>query len=377
MSHASAPSQAAADLVPMQGFDSIGRKFNRTAFAALVLGLAFLLGGGIGSPEHLWGNVLLGGYNLTCVGLGGLFFVAVQALSSARWHDPLLAAPHAMPRALPMGALLMVLLYFGAEVVYPWARHEVVQHDALIAGRAAWLNKPFFWIRILVIFGLWIGFGQVLLKKHRLAAPFMAVFAFTFALASFDWIMSVEPLWYSTIFAIYGFSGMFLQAIALMILSAIALHRFGLIPSVAWARNHDLGKLLFAFSAFWAYIWLSQFLLIWYANIPEETAPYRILLAKGWGPLFFLNVVLNFVLPFFILMRRGSKTHEPSLLWACGAVLIGHWLDLYLMIFPALTKGASPRIGLAEVGGALITFGLAHFAIWGRLTQRTPTTPPR
>ena len=375
MSHASAHTQAPAEMTPITGFESLGQKFNVAATVALVLGLSFLLIGGIGSPEHLWGNVLLSGYNLTCVGLGGLFFIAVQALTSARWHDPLLAAPHAMPRTLPLGAVLMLLLYFGAEVVYPWARPEVVHHDAIIAGREAWLNKPFFWIRILVIYGLWIGFGQVLLRKHRYAAPFMALFAFSFALANFDWIMSVEPLWYSTIFAIYGFSGMFLQAIAIMILSAIALHRFGLLPGVEKSRNHDLGKLMFAFSCFWAYIWLSQFLLIWYANIPEETAPYRLMLSKGWGPLFFLNVVLNFVLPFLILMRRESKTHEPSLLWACGLILVGHWLDLYLMIFPALTKGAAPFIGLAEVGGALLTLGLAHFAIWGRMTQKAPTVP--
>jgi hemerythrin-like metal-binding protein len=236
-----------------------------------------------------------------------------------------------------------------------------------------WLNPPFFFGRVALFFALWMLLGRVLLRKHNFAAPFMAVFGVTFALASFDWVMSVEPLWFSTIFAIYGFSGMFVQAIALLTISAVVLHKLGLAPGLDKARNHDLGKMLFAFSCFWAYIWLSQFLLIWYANIPEETGPARLMLAGAWTPLFYLNLVINFGVPFFFLMRRDSKTNENTLVAVSLVLLVGHWLDLYLNIFPALTRGAAPAIGIAELGGVLLTLGLGHLGIWRRMTRTRPT----
>ena len=176
--------------------------------------------------------------------------------------------------------------------------------------------------------------------------------------------MSLEPAWSSTIFAIYGFSGLFLQGIAIVTVSAIVLRHVGLLPEISKAQNHDLGKLLFAFSCFWAYIWLSQFLLVWYANIPEETAPIRLLLHSGWTPLFYLNLVLNFVLPFVLLLQRKSKTNEFILLAACASVLVGHWLDLYLMVMPPVLKGATPAFGFAEIGGILLQFCLGHMACW-------------
>lgn len=372
MSHSHAAPETLPDLSPIPGLRHLGRTLRKSALGVLLLGLLCLYLGAGGSTPRLWGNVLLSGYNLTGVGLGALFLLGVQVLTSARWGDPILAPLHAMPRVLPMAGLLMLALWFGASQVYPWAMPEFANNHH-IHGRHAWLNPPFFFLRVALFFGLWIGLGQALLRRHRLAAPFIAVFAVTFALASFDWIMSVQPLWYSTLFAIYGFAGMFVQSIALLTLSGIALRHFGLVRGVAHARNHDLGKLLFAFSCFWAYIWLSQFLLIWYSNIPEEIGPVKVLLFGEWSPLFYLNLVLNFILPFFLLIQKKAKQDETTLIWASVILLAGHWLDLYLQVFPPLTKGAPPAFGLAEIGGLLVTLGIGHLAVWSRLTRTRPT----
>lgn len=366
MSHAT--QEFLPDLSPIPGLRKLGRQLHKGAFALVALGLLLLAFSGGG--QRLWGNVLISGFNLTGVGLGALFLLAVQVLTSARWGDPILAPLHAMPRVLPYAGLLMLSLWFGASQIYPWAMPEWM-HNHHVHGRHAWLNQPFFFLRVVVFFGVWIALGQALLKKHKLAAPFIAFFAATSALASFDWIMSLQPLWYSTIFAIYGFVGMFVQSIALLTLSAIALRHFGLVRGVAHSRNHDLGKLLFAFSCFWAYIWLSQFLLIWYANIPEETGPVKMLMQGPWAPLFYFNVVINFVVPFFLLITRKAKQDETVLIWASVILLVGHWLDLYVLVFPAM--GRTPSFGMAELGGILVTLGFGHLAVWSRLTRTRPT----
>ncbi|HJU82709.1 MAG TPA: hypothetical protein VJ600_00720 [Holophagaceae bacterium] len=369
----STPSDRFEGLGHVPELQRLGGTLRKAALAALALGalLLFTAGGG----PRFWGNLLIAGVNLTQVGLGGLFIVAVTRLTQARWSDPILAAPHAMPRVLPYALVVMLALWGGATILWPWARPDALA-DHLLALRAAWLNRPFFFLRIGIYFALWYTLGRLMLSRRLPAGPFVAIFALTFSLASFDWIMSLEPSWYSTIFAIYGFAGMFLQAIALMAISAVALRRFGLLPEgVAKAPNHDLGKLIFAFSAFWAYIWLSQFLLIWYANIPEEVMPIKTLLQGGWGPLFFLNVALNFVLPFHLMMNRRLKDDDRYLLAAALVVLAGHWLDLHLLVFPPLTGGAPPALGLPELGGILVTLGLGHLGVWPRLTRRRATQP--
>jgi hypothetical protein len=351
----------------------LGHKLRALALGALVLGALLLLTGAGQGGARLWGNLLVAGTNLTHVGLGGLFLVAVTRLTSARWSDPILAAPHAMPRVLPYALGVMLLLWFGATTLYPWARPEAAT-DHLLHLRAPWLNKPFFWGRIVLYFALWHFLGRLMLRRKAFTAPFMVAFGVTLSLASFDWIMSLEPIWYSTIFAIYGFAGMFLQGIAVVCISAVALRRFGLLPQgIDKTPNHDLGKMLFAFSAFWAYIWLSQFLLIWYANIPEEVGPIKVLLTGSWAPLYYLNLVLNFALPFHLMLNRRGKDSERLMLWAAGIVLAGHWLDLYLLVFPPLTHGAPPRLGLPELGGILLTLGLGHLAVWPRLTRKKET----
>lgn len=341
----------------------IGDRLRGGAWLCVGLGALLLVLGLYLQAERGWGNLLLTSFNLACVGLGGLFLLAIQSITGARWSDPILKAHRAMPALLPVAGLLMLLIFFGVTVLYPWARPEAASNH-LLHGRLGWLNRPFFFGRVVVIFAAWIWVGHLLARKGKGAALFILVFGLTFTLANFDWLMSLEPVWSSTIFAIYGFSGMFLQGIAIVTISAIVLRRVGLIPAVSKAQNHDLGKLLFAFSCFWAYIFLSQFLLIWYANIPEETGPMRLLLQGRWMPLFYLNLVLNFGLPFVLLLQRKAKTNETVLLSACAILLAGRWLDLYLQIMPPVLQNLPPAFGPAELGGVLLQLGLGHLASW-------------
>lgn len=341
----------------------IGEQFQKIAWILFGFALLFFVMGFLADATQAWANVLLTAFNLTCVGLGGLFLLAIQSITGARWSDPILKAHRAMPSLLPIAGVMMLALWFGASHLYPWARPEAAA-DHLLHGRLAWLNKPFFFGRILLFYGLWIWLGRRLVNRGKGAAVFILVFGLSFVVANFDWIMSLEPVWYSTMFAVYGFSGMFLQGIAIVTISAIVLRHVGLLPEISKAQNHDLGKLLFAFSCFWAYIWLSQFLLLWYANIPEETAPIRLMLNSKWAPLFYLNIILNFGLPFVLLLQRKAKTNEFILIVACATVLVGHWLDLYLMVLPPVLKGAIPAFGFSELGGILLQFCLGHMACW-------------
>jgi hypothetical protein len=172
--------------------------------------------------------------------------------------------------------------------------------------------------------------------------------------------MSLEPHWYSTIFAIYLFSGDFVALIAATTFAVVVLKEIGYLKRVNENHLHDLGKLLFAFVFFWAYIWFCQFLLIWYSNIPEETEYFYRRLTADWSWLFFFNLAVNFIIPFLILLPRASKRSMAALKRVCILLFVGHWLDLYLLIVPGFMK-ANVSIGVPEI---LISLGYAGAFTW-------------
>jgi hypothetical protein len=210
-------------------------------------------------------------------------------------------------------------------------------------------------------------------ENSRLSAAFLVVFGVTFTLASFDWLMSLEHHWVSTIFAVYNFAGLFQSGLAAIILVALWLERQGPLNNVLTEGHlHDLGKLLFAFSVFWAYIWLSQYMLIWYTNIPEESSYFVRRTHDGLLTLSIVNIVLNWVIPFLVLLRRDAKRHRQTLAGVAIVVLLGRWVDLYLMVVPGVDQ--SPTIGFWEIGllpGAAGAFGLALVAA----LRRAPAVP--
>ncbi len=337
------------------------------------------------SPDRTWMNLLLVSYYLIGLALAGTVFVAFQYVTGANWSIALRRVPEAMATLLPLSAIGILAVLIFRPSLYAWT------HDLHLTGfRHFWLSLGFFRARALVYVLAWIGFTLALLRASRaqdetgdlrftrrntiLSPLFLVIFAITFWLASYDWIMSLEPAWYSTIFGMYNFAGLFLSGLAAMTIALVWLREHSALKHVINQHHlHDVGKLMFAFSTFWMYLWFSQYMLIWYANVPEETV-YFIRRQHGfWEPLFLLNIVLNWVIPFFALLPRLNK-QRPGLLFRLALVLlVGRWLDLYLMIAPPFSA-TKPSIGIWEVGlmaGAVAVFVLGLFSA----LRRAPLVP--
>lgn len=355
----------------------------------IVVGLLAVALGFFFDPTRIWGNLLINNFYYVSLALAGGFFLSVLYVTNAGWATNLKRIPEAMMSFLPVAFVLMLLLFFGMHSLYHWTHAEAVLHDPLLQHKAPYLNIPFFFIRMVAYFAIWIFFAYLFkkysrkqdsnpdLKFHRYSirnsAIFILVFAFTYSLASYDWLMSLEPHWYSTIFAVYTFASLFLHGLAAITLIVVILKDKGIFGKLLTEEHlHDLGKMIFAFSTFWAYIWVSQYLLIWYANIPEETVYYKIRTDPNWIWLFILNLTLNWVIPFLILMPRAAKRSSMVLRRVCITLLIGYWLDIFLLVAPNVMKNRS--IGIFELLIALGYAGLFVFVI-SKALEKAPLIP--
>jgi hypothetical protein len=319
------------------------------------------------APERTWLSLLLNGFYLLSLAVSATFFLALQRLARARWSAGLRRAPEALMLILPVAAGLMMAVFFGGRSIYPWSHPGVFAGEPPIAGKVVYLQVPFVFTRVAAALALWGGFAWLfrrtsldqdrnarwnLLYHRRLdryAAGFAVVFAPTFTLSAYDWIISLEPKWFSTMFGVYVFAGAFVQGLAAITLAIAVLVDRGLLGHTVKERHlHDLGKLLFAFSTFWAYIWVCQYLLIWYGDLPEEVPYYVARSHGGWLFVFVANLVVNWVAPFVVLLSARAKRSARVLEAVSVLLLCGHWLDLYLMIMPS--HWAAPQVGILEAG---------------------------
>jgi hypothetical protein len=349
--------------------------------------LAFLGGAALAAglpqePRRTGSYLLLVSYYLVGLGLAGLLLVALHYVTGARWSVPLRRVPEAMTAVLPVAVIGLAAVLLWQPSLYPWSTsgspqsgHSPLQH--------LWLNRPFFLIRSVVYVALWLAFAAAIVhtsrrqdrdrdpaptwRNIRLSAAFLVVFGVTCWLASYDWIMSLEPEWASTIFGVYNFAGLFLSGLAAVILLVLWLRRYSALRAVITEDHlHDLGTLLFSFSSFWMYTWFCQYLLIWYVNIPEETAYYQRRWQGNWAVLLILDVVLNWAIPFLVLLFRSAKRNALVLGAVAVVVLAGRWVDLFLMILPSQTNDV-PFPGWIEAGLLLGTVGLFSLAVFGGL----------
>ena len=355
----------------------------KTMLALVAAGVGAFIVGLLFDSHRVWPALLLGSFFVLTLALGAMVFLCIHHVSNAGWSAAIRRVPEAMMMYLPLGAAALLVTFFGRHEIYEWS-HGLTHSSEAMKSKAAFLNSPFFYGRMVVVLALWILFAFLLWRESRkqdsdaelrhttrskkISAVFLALFALTFSLASFDWLMSIEAEFYSTIYAFYNFSGLFLGGIAALTLVVIALRRRGLLREIGEEHLHNLGKMIFGFSTFWAYLWLSQYLLIYYANIPEETVYYiRRTATPGWQTVFYLNLLLNWIAPFVLLLPRRAKRSESMLAVVSVIVLAGHWLDLYQMIFPATGATSIPTlIDLALVAGFLSLFVLV---IANRLRQ--------
>jgi hypothetical protein len=328
--------------------------------ALTIAGVGLFLFGAAREPERIWANLLAASFGVLCVGLGAAVWLALFNVTGARWSDVLRPAAARLTLLLPAGAVGVSLVLIAAPSLYPWT-HETGETASTF--QALWLSRPFFLLRSLLYLALWLGFTFLLVRARqqvRISAVFLVIFAITFWLASVDWIMSLEPKWSSTIFGVYHFAGMFVAALACIIVVALWFQHCA-IPgsSLTNSHLHDLGTLLFSFSSFWAYTWFCQYLLIWYVNNPEEAEYFVRRQQDGWQPLFLANLVLNWGVPFVALLYGRAKESPQVLLSVAVIVLLGRWLDLYVMVLPAV--GVGPMITDAGVFAA--TIGLAALVV--------------
>jgi hypothetical protein len=348
-----------------------------------VAGAAVFLAGLVFAPDRAWTSLLIAGYLLTGFGLAGVVFVAVQYACGAGWSTAFRRVPEAMAMILPLGVSALAAVFLGHPSTYVWTTEQ--PHSGF---QQIWLRWPFFLGRAAVYVAVWSAFAVAIVRTSRrqdrdgdvaytrrnvrLSIIFLIVFAVTFWLASFDWVMSLEPKWASTIFGIYNFAGMFSSGLALLVLFVLWLRRAGpLRDFVNEEHLHDLGKLLFAFSTFWMYIWFSQYMLIWYANISEESAYYVARLHNAWAPLFLLNMILNWAVPFAALLPRGTKRSARALGRVAAVVIAGRILDVYLMVAPPL-QGARPIVGIWEIGVLLGAGAALVLAFYRGILQAAP-----
>ena len=340
------------DVAPRAGLTSAERL---TMIALAAFGVIVAAAGARVAPDRMWGSWLLAAYYAVGLGLGALCFVAIHYTTGATWSAALRRVAEALALTLPLALVVLGVVLVARPQLYEWTRAGFgAEAGRELAFKRFWLSRPFFIERAAAYAVIWTGFALAIprasRRQVRLSAAFLIVFGVTFTLASFDWIMSLEPMWYSTIFGVYNFAGLFSSGLAALILVALWLERTGPLRNVLTGEHlHDLGKLLFAFSSFWMYMWFSQYMLIWYTNIPEETS-YFVRRTHGlWFWLFVANAVLNWLVPFAVLLRRDAKRMRRSLGLVAAVVLVGRWLDVYLMIFPSVV-GEVPRIGLWEIG---------------------------
>ncbi len=326
--------------------------------------------------------------------LGALFFVLLGHLTRAGWSVVLRRVAEAVSLAVvPLGALAL-LVFLGRHELYEWTHAEAVAADPLLQHKQAYLNTDFFLVRILLYFATWSamalyfarasarqdasGEPGATVRMERLAAVATIAYAVTVTFAAFDLLMSLYPHWYSTIYGVYFFAGAVVGAFSLVTLLVFALQRAGRLEVVTTEHYHDLGKLTFGFVVFWAYVAFSQYMLIWYAHVPEETSWYLVRQQGPWLGLSLLLLFGHFVAPFLLLISRVPK-RRPGLLAAVAAwVLVMHALDLYWLVMPEASPDRSPfhpldlSCGIA-VGGIF----LATVFWWLSRTALVPLRDPR
>ena len=334
-----------------------------------------------------WAALYVAAFFFFMISLGVLAFYAIQRAAQAGWSPVLYRVMESITAyLLPGGIIVIVILALSGlhlNHLFIWMDPEVVAHDKLIAGKTGFLNLPFFFARAVFFLSGWslyryfsrkFSLAQDLAddisnhkKNFRISAAFLVFYIVTESIMSWDWIMSIDPHWFSTLFGWYVFASMFVSGITVIALITIYLKSKGYLEFVNDSHIHDLGKFMFGISVFWTYLWFSQFMLIWYSNIPEEVT-YFITRIEDYNLPFFGMLVMNFIFPLLILMNSDYKRVNYFMVMAGVVIILGHYMDVFNMIMPSAV-GDQWFIGSAEIGGFLFFLGLFIFIVFKEMTK--------
>ncbi|RPI04299.1 MAG: quinol:cytochrome C oxidoreductase [Ignavibacteriae bacterium] len=330
---------------------------------------------------------------LTSIGLGALFLIALDYVAGSVWSVPMRRVNEFLAALVPFTALLALPVLFFLPEVFSWAKAESAVLDPVVESKRLYLNVNFFIIRFVVLFIIWTVFYYVMTgnsvkqdltkdQKHtrwniRLGAAFMPVFAFGITAIAIDWSMSLEPHWYSTIYGVYYFSGTVIAALAAATYIIIQLHEHGYLQNLRSDHFYSLGTLLFVFVNFWAYIAFSQFLLIWYANIPEETVWFIMRWKNGWQAVSILLLLVQFWVPYFMLLSQESKMNLKRLKFMSIWLLLAHLLDLYWLVMPTYNSGVP--LSWTMIGVPSLSVGLTILVLAWNMKRKNimPIGDPR
>ena len=322
-------------------------------FGIAILGaIASVLGYFI-DPDQFYFSYLTSFTFYASIALGCLFFVMVHHITRSEYGVVLRRIPETYASFIYIFAILFIPILIGVETLYLWTDEELLATDKLIAGKSPYLNLPFFIARNVLYFTVWSYMGYKLYKnsvamdksgdwgldtaQRKIAGPGLFIFGFTLAFASFDWMMSLDPPWFSTMFGVYYFAMTFQVFFAVVILTVLFLHRKGLLTNtIRIPHISDLSKMLFGFTVFYAYIAFSQFFLIYYANIPEETLWFYHRLEGSWESFTYLLLIGRFVIPFLILLPAASKSNMKLVGIVSAWIVIVHFIELHWIVMPTL-----------------------------------------
>jgi hypothetical protein len=367
----------------------------------LIAGIATLLMGQhatIVDKSRFWAVLLHDSVFFTLITTVSIFIQAATSLAQAAWLTAYRRVPEAIGANVwlfgSIAAVIMLLIVFTFNVhgvdgkivnpIYQWVNPA---GDKILEGKSAFLNKGMFVGFTLVTIGLWAFFGRkframsiaqesapkndtkIYWKVFRLSGVFLFVYALTqMSTAPWLWIMSVQPHWYSTLFSWYTFASAFVSGMSLILLWVVYLKNQGNLGLVTTEHMHDLGKFMFAFSIFWTYLWFAQYMLIWYANIPDETVYFKLRQQGPYSVIFYANFIINFCMPILIIMSRPSKRNYFTITFMAMVIIFGHWLDYYQMIMPG-PLGENWHINWYEIGIFMGFAGLLIFSVSRTLTQ--------
>ena len=380
-------------------------RYRMVSLVLMALGVLALIIGFIvfGTGEHsnrFWGPVLYNSLYFLMICNSSMFFICATTLAMGGWQTSFRRIPEAISAVVPylggLAFIVLMILVFGGKHVYMWTDHAQVEASHELKGKSSFLNPTFFTIWTILIIGLWsiVGYkmrhlsfkldqeGPLTIeagKKYIFtntvwASLFMVWFVLTvMSTAPWLWLMSIDAKWYSTMYSWYTFGSTFVAGVALITVFFVYLKNQGYLELSNEEHLHNLGIFMFAFSIFWTYLWFDQFMLIWYANIPEETIYFKQRFQGSYAPIFWLNLIINFLAPFLIFMRRSTKRNYTIVTFMAALLLFGHWLDFYQMVMPSLFP-TEVHLGLFDFGVALGFLGLIMF-IAGRTLSRHPLIP--
>ena len=338
--------------------------------------------------------LMVGGFYFTCIALFGVFFIAVGYIANAGWYVAVKRVAETFYMFLPIAGVVMVIVgIMSAMGITYWRWSDVdLSADHLLSGKTAILNSPVLIGTMVLFFAVWTLLAHMIRKYslmedqdslgsltyHKksitISAIFLPFFGLSFSLAAFEWLMSLEPHWFSTIYAVYCFAGLFVLGTTTLMLISINLRENGFLPQFNGEHRHDLGKFMFAFSIFWAYIWVSQYLLIWYANIPEETL-YYVPRQDHYPLLFYGNLVINFAVPFLAFMTRDGKRKEDWIKLVASVLLFGRFLDIFLLVAPGMLGDQWGIGAILASAGMVCLLGGAFLAVVYRGLSKAPLVP--